>query len=76
MIDKSTHHDTAFAECPTCHRHTEFYHLGTQKLDSDIAKATGLPQEIGVWQCCRCGTGLLEPNLDFESHKQYSVISA
>jgi|GEM_PF-5155633 len=64
-----------FAECPTCNHHAEFQYLGTQELAPEIAKATGLPENMAIWQCCRCGTGLLEPNLRFLTQQAYSSAS-
>lgn len=69
-------HISLFAECPTCHRHSEFFYLGEQKVSLDIAAAIHLPESMGIWQCSHCGTGLLEPNLKFKYEHAYCRATA
>lgn len=63
------------ANCPTCHHHATFRHIGTQKTPPALVKRTGYPAEMEIWQCLTCGTALLEPNLVFDEARELAAAS-
>lgn len=47
-----------FSFCASCRTRRRFQYVGEQRWPERVAKVTGLPAVVQLWQCCTCRTSV------------------
>ncbi len=49
--------------CPSCGKHSQFAYCGTQQFPAHVAASAGLPAELHLFNCDRCGSTISHSDL-------------